>query len=88
MGANPPHRQWKGVLLLNEPECFKISALGNETDISLDIDVGWTGHGTRREAVSIVAGEQSFQDMFSVCPDTIALGGYHHAVFCWRGTGP
>jgi hypothetical protein len=43
MGANPPHRQWKGVLLLNEPECFKISALGNEIDISLDIDVGWTG---------------------------------------------
>ena len=38
MGANPPHRQWKGVLLLNEPECFKISALGNETDIYLDIE--------------------------------------------------
>jgi hypothetical protein len=43
MGANPSYGQWKRVLLLNEPERFKVSALGDETDISLDIDVGWAG---------------------------------------------
>jgi len=88
MRADPSHGQRKRVLLLDEPECLKISALGDEADISLDIDVGRTGQRTGGDAVSIMTGELEFQDMFAVCPHTITLGRYHHAVFCGRGTGP
>ncbi len=87
MRADPTNGEWHGQPLSNELERLNVFPLGDEGDISLNIDASRAGQLTGSNAVTVVFFEEEFEHELSSLLNLLRVGGYHHAFLDFSAAG-
>jgi hypothetical protein len=87
MRADPTNGEWHGQPLPNELERLDVLALGDEGNISLNVNTGRTGQLTGGNTVTIVLLEEEFEHELTSLLNFLRVGGYHHAFLDFSTAG-
>jgi hypothetical protein len=87
MRADPTNGEGHGQPLSDEPERLDVLALGDEGNISLNVNAGRTGQLTGSNAVTIVFLEEEFEHELASLLNLLRIGGYHHALLDFSTAG-
>jgi hypothetical protein len=87
MRADPTNGEWHGKALPDELERLNVLALGDEGNISLNVDAGRTGQLTGGNTVTIVFLEKEFEHELTGLLNLLRVSGYHHSFLDFSTAG-
>jgi hypothetical protein len=87
MRADPTNGEWHGKTLPDELERLNVLALGDEGNISLNVDAGRTGQLTGGNTVTIVFLEEEFEHELTSLLNLLRVSGYRHSFLDFSTAG-